>query len=233
MNRISRLEMRAITRAFDAFETVRADVNWRGNPDDLYCEANGVMTLVEPLFDILRLPYDNAWMCAVKTMRLALEANTECDAYREHVRFALRVATVHLVDSMIEDDTLAAIAADAETDAPEHTAIVDSNSLASRVRWVVESGRVESARKWSLRAGLSAKLVSTFLDRARTNTAVDMTLDTVRSLAFAAGLREEWLCFGTGDAVDAPEQVTPADIELADGVGRCVSEETGAFQAVA
>lgn len=77
------------------------------------------------------------------------------------------------------------------------------SSLADRVRLVLNSGRVGNARRWSMSAGLSSKLVSTFLDRADRIACADMARGSVESLAQAAGVRYEWLAFGLGEQTES------------------------------
>lgn len=69
-------------------------------------------------------------------------------------------------------------------------------TLADRVRWVLEAGRVPNARQWSLSAGLSSKVVSTFLERASRSDGAELTEATIRALAPKGGVHVDWLRSG-------------------------------------
>ncbi len=77
-------------------------------------------------------------------------------------------------------------------------------TLAKRIKWVLSSGRVRSARSWCVQANVSPKLVSTYLDRVKKHPSAELAASSIRQLAFAAGVRPDWL--GAG--------LQPRDIEL-------------------
>lgn len=76
--------------------------------------------------------------------------------------------------------------------------LVFVGSLADRLRFVIDQNWVESARAWSLKAGLAAQQVSTYLSRAADNPEADMERGAVVALAKAARISPAWLATDEG-----------------------------------
>ncbi len=74
-------------------------------------------------------------------------------------------------------------------------------SLADRLRWVIETGKVESARAWCLAAGVAGSYLGTFFARLRAGQPSDMGISVLERLAKAAHISFVWLAVGAG----APE----------------------------
>ena len=69
-----------------------------------------------------------------------------------------------------------------------------TSDLAGRVRWVVESRRVESYRDWGIRAGISPNYPHQIMSGRKTRPSADV----LEAMAIAAGVRVGWLRFGAG-----------------------------------
>lgn len=71
-------------------------------------------------------------------------------------------------------------------------------TLSDRLRWVIESGKVESARAWCMAAGVAGSYLGTFFSRLRSGQPSDIGISVLVRLAEAAKVNTAWLAVGIG-----------------------------------
>jgi len=84
-------------------------------------------------------------------------------------------------------------------------------TLASRVAWVIKSGRVKTALGWSEKAGLSRSYVNNIKNGKNPKP----TLDTIERMAKTADVDREWLLTGRGTPIKHVMDPTEAYPSLA------------------
>lgn len=85
-------------------------------------------------------------------------------------------------------------------------------TLADRIRWVIDTKKVESARAWCVKAGIAGSYLGTFLHRNRGGGHSDMGVETVMALATSAEVSPPWLAFGLGSPDDDPLSAMPPNL---------------------
>lgn len=90
-------------------------------------------------------------------------------------------------------------------------------AIAERMRWVLDSGRVESASFWATEAGLSRTFVTAFIERVRKGIVNDIGVNTLASLAVVARVSPAWLAFGHGSVDAGPENLKALTAKLPKG----------------
>lgn len=89
------------------------------------------------------------------------------------------------------------------------TSILGGVELWERLQYVIETGRVPSARAWSLKATLTAVHVSKLIERLQKSGGA-VELQTLYALADAAGVSTAWLVSGIGSIeIEAPDPRYP------------------------
>lgn len=104
--------------------------------------------------------------------------------------------------------------------------------LLERISWVIESGRVKSARDWAITAGLSGNYIGTLTTRLRKpvkpgKDIPDAKRDEIVKLARAAHVTIEWLADGEGDPDALPPDAANVSPEMARSFARRSSLRLG------
>lgn len=84
-------------------------------------------------------------------------------------------------------------------------------SIADRIQWVLDSGRVPSGSAWAVKAKLPRTYIATFQFRERQGKPIEAGVATVVALARAAGVSFLWLATGEGSPDDTPA-IAPANL---------------------
>ena len=84
--------------------------------------------------------------------------------------------------------------------------------LLDRLRYVVESGRVKSAREWCKLASISPSYLGTVMSRLRAGTQDSIGADEAAALAKAVDVPVHWLMFGESPASEPSTTSQPATV---------------------
>lgn len=84
--------------------------------------------------------------------------------------------------------------------------------LLDRLRYVVESGRVKSAREWCKQASISPSYLGTVMSRLRAGTQDSIGAAEAAALAKAVDVPVHWLMFGETPSADPTTPPLPATV---------------------
>ena len=75
-------------------------------------------------------------------------------------------------------------------------------TLADRISWVLDNGRVANASAWCEKAHVARTYLATYMSRARQGNPSDVSLQVAVALAKAAGVNFTWFALGLGSPDD-------------------------------